>query len=160
MKLLLDENLFRRLVPALHSRFPGSSQVALLGLERSTDAQLCDYAALHGFVICSKDDDFQRLVAARDYRPRLIHLAMGSADSAYSSEARRCAADAGATPGGTTMAAHRKRGRVTKTPGCTSTSEGRLWQVGQGRKHLAGLVAVVVDRASARFSLAAKSGVG
>jgi len=78
VKLLLDENLSRRLVPALHSQFPGSNQVPLLGLERSTDAQLCDYAALHGFVICSKDDDFQRLVAARDYRPRLIHLAMGN----------------------------------------------------------------------------------
>ena len=52
MKLLLDENLSRRLVPALQTRFPGSSQVALLGLERATDAQLCDYAAQHDFVLC------------------------------------------------------------------------------------------------------------
>ncbi|MEP7284106.1 MAG: DUF5615 family PIN-like protein [Rubrivivax sp.] len=78
MKLLLDENLSRRLVPALQARFPGSSQVALLGLERSTDHALCDYAAQHGFVICSKDDDFQRLVAARGYRPRLVHVALGN----------------------------------------------------------------------------------
>ena len=78
MKLLLDENLSRRLVPALQARFAGSSQVALLGLERATDAQLCDHAALHGFVICAKDDDFQRLVAARGYRPRLIYLALGN----------------------------------------------------------------------------------
>jgi hypothetical protein len=33
VKLLLDENLSRRLVPALQSRFPGSSRVSLLGLE-------------------------------------------------------------------------------------------------------------------------------
>ncbi len=78
MKLLLDENLSRRLVPALQTRFPGSSQVALLGLERATDAQICEHAAQHGFVICSKDDDFQRLVAARGYNPRLIHLALGN----------------------------------------------------------------------------------
>lgn len=78
MKLLLDENLSRRLVPALEARFPGSSQVTLMGLERSTDAQLCDHAAQHDFVIVSKDDDFQRLVAARGYRPRLIHLALGN----------------------------------------------------------------------------------
>jgi predicted nuclease of predicted toxin-antitoxin system len=78
VKLLLDENLSRRLVPALQAQFPDSSQVALLGLERASDAQLCDYAAQPGFVICSKDDDFQRLVAARGYRPRLIHLAMGN----------------------------------------------------------------------------------
>lgn len=79
MKLLLDENLSRRLVPALQAGFPGSSQVSLLGLERATDAQLCEHAAQHGFVLCSKDDDFQRLVAARGYRPRLVHLALGNA---------------------------------------------------------------------------------
>ena len=78
MKLLLDENLSRRLVPALQERFPSSSQVALLGLERATDSELCDHAAQHDFVICSKDDDFQRLVVARGYRPRLIHLALGN----------------------------------------------------------------------------------
>ena len=78
MKLLLGANLSRRLPPALQSRFPGSSQVALLGLERSSDAQLCAYAAEHDFVICSKDDDFQRLIAARGYRPRLVHLMLGN----------------------------------------------------------------------------------
>ena len=81
MKLLLDENLSRRLVPALRARYPGSNQVALLGLERATDIELCDYAAHHDFVICSKDDDFQRLVAARGYRPRLIHVALGNVDN-------------------------------------------------------------------------------
>ena len=79
MKLLLDENLSRRLVPGLQARFAGSSQVALLGLERATDAQLCEYAAAHSFVLCSKDDDFHRLVAARRYRPKLVHLALGNA---------------------------------------------------------------------------------
>lgn len=93
MKLLLDENLSRRLVPLLQRQFPGSSQVALLGLERSSDAQLCDYAAHHGFVICSKDDDFHRLVAARDYRPRLIHLALGNASNERVLAALLAAAD-------------------------------------------------------------------
>lgn len=93
MKLLLDENLSRRLVPALQARFPGSSQVALLGLERSSDAQLCDYAAQHGFVICSKDDDFQRLVASRGYRPPLIHLALGNSSNDAVLSALLAAAD-------------------------------------------------------------------
>ena len=57
MKLLLDENLSRRLVPALQARFPGTSEVALLGLERATDAQ----------------------VAARGYRPKLVQVALGNA---------------------------------------------------------------------------------
>lgn len=92
VKLLLDENLSRRLVPALQEHFPGSSQVALLGLERATDAALCDYAASHGFVLCSKDDDFHRLVAARRYRPKLVHLALGNASNDRVLEALRSAA--------------------------------------------------------------------
>lgn len=79
MKLLLDENLSRRLVPGLQRRYPGSTQVALVGLERATDVELCEYAAAHDFVVCTKDDDFQRLVAARSYRPRLILLMLGNA---------------------------------------------------------------------------------
>lgn len=31
MKLLLDENLSRRMAPLIASHYPGSSQVALLG---------------------------------------------------------------------------------------------------------------------------------
>ena len=72
VKLLLDENLSRRLVPALQARSPGSSQVALLSLERATCAQICECADRQGFTICTKDDDCHRLVAARGYRPRRI----------------------------------------------------------------------------------------
>ena len=78
MKLLLDENLSRRIIPALCQRFPGSSQVVLLGLERSTDEQLCDFAAENDFVPVSKDDDFSALVAVRGYRPKLIQIALGN----------------------------------------------------------------------------------
>ena len=81
MKLLLDENLSRRILPELQQRFPGSSQVALLGLERATDAQLCEYAADNGFVLVSKDEDFHALVVARAYQPKLIRLALGNASN-------------------------------------------------------------------------------
>jgi len=37
MKLLLDENLSRRIVPFIQNSFPGSMQVALIGLERFND---------------------------------------------------------------------------------------------------------------------------
>jgi predicted nuclease of predicted toxin-antitoxin system len=78
VKLLLDENLSRRLVPALQERFPGTSQVALLGLERATDRDLCEFARDHDFVLVSKDDDFPVLVTAMGYRPKLIHVALGN----------------------------------------------------------------------------------
>ncbi|UUZ63787.1 DUF5615 family PIN-like protein [Polaromonas sp. P1-6] len=37
MKLLLDDNLSRRLVPLLQHDYPGSTQVALIGLESAMD---------------------------------------------------------------------------------------------------------------------------
>ena len=40
MKLLLDENLSRRLVPFLQENYPESSQVALLGMEQTSDVEL------------------------------------------------------------------------------------------------------------------------
>lgn len=40
MKLLLDENLSRRQVPFLQNEFPGSTQVALVGLEIALEEAL------------------------------------------------------------------------------------------------------------------------
>ena len=44
MKLLLDENLSRRIVPFLQAAFPGSTQIALLGLESASDSEIWRYA--------------------------------------------------------------------------------------------------------------------
>jgi predicted nuclease of predicted toxin-antitoxin system len=37
MKLLLDENLSKRLIPFLQHDFPGSTQVVLLGMQSASD---------------------------------------------------------------------------------------------------------------------------
>jgi predicted nuclease of predicted toxin-antitoxin system len=63
MKLLLDENLSRRLVPFLQSNFPGSSHVALLGLEQASDRAIWEYARDHDFVIVTRDADFSEMSA-------------------------------------------------------------------------------------------------
>ena len=39
MKLLLDENLSRRLVPFLQHDYPGSDQVVLLRMQSATDKE-------------------------------------------------------------------------------------------------------------------------
>jgi len=44
MKLLLDENLSRRIIPFLQTAFPGSAQIALLGLESASDSEIWQYA--------------------------------------------------------------------------------------------------------------------
>jgi predicted nuclease of predicted toxin-antitoxin system len=55
---------------------------------------LCTFAAARGFVICSKDDDFQRLVAARAYEPKLVRKAMGNVDNEHILAALLSSADA------------------------------------------------------------------
>lgn len=58
MKLLLDENLSRRMAPLIASHYPGSSQVALLGLEHASDSAIWAYARQHDWVIVTRDSDF------------------------------------------------------------------------------------------------------
>ena len=74
MKLPLDENLSRRLVPFLKEAYPGSSQVALLGLEQADDASIWTYAQQHDFVIVSQDADFHERSLVFGAPPHFIWL--------------------------------------------------------------------------------------
>jgi predicted nuclease of predicted toxin-antitoxin system len=74
VKLLLDENLSRRLVPFLQDLFPGSSQVVLAGLERATDRQVWEFAREHDFVIVTNDADFEELSILLGAPPHVIWL--------------------------------------------------------------------------------------
>ena len=51
MKLLLDENLSRRIVSFLQQAFPGSTQVALLGLQSANDQDIWNRAKSDGYVV-------------------------------------------------------------------------------------------------------------
>lgn len=81
MKLLLDENISRRLLPHLADAFPGSTHVALEGLQQTSDAAVWQFAKDHGFVVVSKDDDFTALSALRGRPPCLIKLSVGNCDN-------------------------------------------------------------------------------
>ena len=61
MKLLLDENLSRRLVPFLQHDYPDSSQVVLLGMESAADKDVWQRARDESYVIVTRDADFQEL---------------------------------------------------------------------------------------------------
>ena len=74
MKLLLDENLSRRLVPFLQHEFPGSSQVTLLGLESATDQDIWLRAKNDGYVVVTRDSDFQELSLVWGAPPQVIRL--------------------------------------------------------------------------------------
>ena len=74
MKLLLDENLSRRLVPFLQHDFPDTSQVVLLGMESATDKEVWQRARDEGFVIVTRDADFQELSLVWGQPPQVIRL--------------------------------------------------------------------------------------
>jgi predicted nuclease of predicted toxin-antitoxin system len=82
MKLLLDENLSRRIVPFLQSLYPGSSHVVFEGLERADDAEIWQYAGTGGFTIVTKDSDFQELSLVQGAPPKVVWLRAGNTTKA------------------------------------------------------------------------------
>ena len=82
MKLLLDENLSRRLVPYLQADFPGSSHVARLSLEQTSDNSIWEYAKTNGYVIVTRDADFEEISSLRGHPPQIIWLKIGNLSKA------------------------------------------------------------------------------
>jgi len=78
VKLLLDQNLSRRLLAELETLFPDSTQVALCGLDTAADAVLWDFARQHGFAIVTKDSDFLELALMRGFPPKVVLLNLGN----------------------------------------------------------------------------------
>jgi len=74
MKLLLDENLSRRLVPFLQNEFPGTTQVSLVGLEQANDLAIWRFAKENGYVIVTRDADFAEIASVRHSPPQIIWI--------------------------------------------------------------------------------------
>lgn len=81
MKLLLDQNLSRRLVDHLRDAFPDSTHVIDLALDASTDQEIWTYAGEHGLIIVSKDSDFRQLAFLHGCPPKAIWLRVGNAST-------------------------------------------------------------------------------
>ena len=78
MKLLLDENLSRSLLPELQVLVPGSTHVVPMGLESASDCEVWERAAAEGLTIETKDADFVELAVLRGAPPKVIRLALGN----------------------------------------------------------------------------------
>jgi len=81
LKLLLDQNLSRRILPSLFSYFPGSTHVALEKLETATDEKIWLFAKENNFVIVTKDSDFEELSIIKGTPPQIIWIKIGNADN-------------------------------------------------------------------------------
>jgi predicted nuclease of predicted toxin-antitoxin system len=82
MKLLFDQHLSPRLVARLADLYPGSEHVLSLGLDRSSDNDVWDYARLHDLVIVTKDADFNNMGVVRGFPPKVIWLLLGNCKTA------------------------------------------------------------------------------
>jgi predicted nuclease of predicted toxin-antitoxin system len=79
VKLLLDQNLSRKLVARLADHFPDSTHVVFLGLDTASDREIWQYAGENGFVVTSKDSDFRQLAFLLGAPPKTVWLRVGNA---------------------------------------------------------------------------------
>ena len=78
MKLLLDQNLSRRLIGMLAAEYPKTEHVLLIGMAKDGDTDIWDFAATNGYSIVTKDKDFYQRSVAVGHPPKVIHLSMGN----------------------------------------------------------------------------------
>ncbi len=74
MKLLLDENLSRRLVPRILDLFPESVHVSAVELLQAPDSEVWEFAKANGFAIVTADADFYELATTLGTPPKVIWL--------------------------------------------------------------------------------------
>ena len=78
MKLLLDENLAPKLAKVLSDIYPGSRHVSECALQSASDQAVWEFAKTNGFVIVSKDSDFEQRSVLRGFPPKVIRVRLGN----------------------------------------------------------------------------------
>ena len=94
MKLLFDHNLSPRLVDRFADRYPGSSHVFLIGLERKTDLVVWVHAQTNNYSSVTKDADFSDMSVLRGFPPKVIWLRLGNCTTAEVERTLHANADA------------------------------------------------------------------
>lgn len=79
MKLLLDQNLSRKLVTRLIDLFPNSSHVQFHALTEAEDSEICEFAKTQDFCIVTQDADFAERSRLYGSPPKVIWLRCGNA---------------------------------------------------------------------------------
>ena len=89
MRLLFDQNLSPRLVSILSDAYPDCSHVQDLGMARSMDTEVWNYAAEHGYTIVSKDADFHQRSLLLGAPPKVIWIRQGNCSVAETADLLR-----------------------------------------------------------------------
>ena len=82
MRLLFDENLAAKLPDELSDLYPGSDHVLALGLGGASDGMIWKRAIEGGFVLVTKDEDFQRFSVLLGSPPKVIWIRLGNCATA------------------------------------------------------------------------------
>lgn len=78
MKLLFDQNLSPRLPHLLADIYAESTHVREVDLHEATDLTIWQFAQTNGYVIVSKDSDFQQRSLLQGAPPKFIWLRVGN----------------------------------------------------------------------------------
>ena len=78
MKLLLDQNLSRKIVTQIEDVYPDSCHIASVLTETTSDRDIWLYAQEHGFAIATKDDDFEQRSILLGHPPKIIWIRLGN----------------------------------------------------------------------------------
>ena len=78
MKLLFDQNLSWRLPKKLADLCPDSRHVREAGMKESEDIDIWEYAKANGYVIVTKDLDFQQRSLLFGHPPKVVRLRVGN----------------------------------------------------------------------------------
>lgn len=78
LRLLLDQNLSRRLVAALADLYPDSMHVSAVSLEQADDEDIWNYAGSNVLIVVSKDSDFRQRSFLFGPPPKVIWIARGN----------------------------------------------------------------------------------
>ena len=82
MKYLIDNQLPPALAQHLRANGLESMHVADVALDQETDRQIWQFAAVNGYVIVSKDDDFLLLAGADPKGPPFVWVRLGNCRNA------------------------------------------------------------------------------
>lgn len=78
MKLLLDQNISRKLIKQPSRAFPGTSHVYILGLSTASDIEIWEYAGTHAYIVVTQDSDFSERATIYGHPPKVVWLRMGN----------------------------------------------------------------------------------
>ncbi|MGL5035958.1 MAG: DUF5615 family PIN-like protein [Microcystaceae cyanobacterium] len=78
MKLLLDQNLSRKLINRFADIFPDLSHIQLHGLAEADDSTIWEFARINDFCIVTQDADFPELSQLKGSPPKVIWLRCGN----------------------------------------------------------------------------------